>query len=292
MMSSSTPTATPQPVCAAHTDEAMAHSPSRTLTQACFRGMLLFAAMECWRSRFVWLVLCLLAISLGVAQLMGALAITEVETMRLVFGATAMRWLLGLALMLYTVNVITRDADTGFLMLLLAHPMSRAQYLVWRWLGLLLLCLACALLTGASLGVVSGRLWHLGGFTWLLSVLLEWWVMVTVALFFAMGLLRPIPAFMATLLFYGLSRSLDALQTMVAHPIAQDPNELFPRLSRWAIEAMSWLIPPLGRHGQTEWLLTPPADGLLWLATSLIWVLPTLLVFGVSALVDFHGHEL
>ena len=273
-------------------NDAPGRTPSHQSSHAALRGMLLFAAMECWRSRFVWLVLTLLACAMGVAQLMGSLAITEVMEMRTVFGATAMRWLLGLALMLYTINIITRDADTGFLLLLLSHPMSRAQYLVWRWLGLLMLCVMCALLTGLSLGLVSSFLWSLGGLTWLVSVLLEWWVMVTVALFFAIGLLRTIPAVMATLLFHGLSHALDALQTMVAHPIAMDPNELLPRVSRWAMALLSWLIPPLGRHGQTEWLLSPPAHGWELLATSLVWVLPTMLVFLTAALVDFHGHEL
>jgi hypothetical protein len=129
-------------------------------------------------------VLLFLAAVYALGAFAASMAVTEGAETRLALAAHLYRLGLVLALALIVVSSTVRDMEGGFFQVLLAFPLSRAQFVVGRQAGYMLLAvLAAAGATGVmlSMAVPGGRA---GVLAWGASLALELCIVVAAALFF------------------------------------------------------------------------------------------------------------
>lgn len=257
------------------------------------RALLGLTWIEARRSQLIPLLLLLVLVVESLAWFMGAIAITESSEIRLATCTWLYRCGLVFIFLVHVIGSLVREIESGFLHVLLAHPLSRTQYVIGRLAGFSLIALGAAL-------AISGLLaWHMppagfnGWLLWATSFVLEMLLVTAIAVFFALGFARLLPALLAASTFYVLARLLDVIRAMAQSPVGQDPNSFSAAGSRWVLDLLAWITPPLGSFTRTEWLLLP---GSLASAPSPItllgWTIAASCLLTTAAIVDFHGHEL
>lgn len=248
--------------------------------------------LESWRGRSArFLFFALIAVQL-LASFIVEMAVTESLELRLTTSAFLYRLCFIFALGVGLTASVVREHESGFVYVLLAHPISRLHYVMGRMLGHSLVALVAAL----SVMCVMA-LWipvvHWGALLlWAMSLWLELVVTGAVALFFALGLRSMVGAMVMWLAFYILARVLDVARTMAASPIGQDPNGWAAMTGQWTFNALGWVIPPLGSFTRSEWLLGQMLPNWEVIAILAVWALVYGAICTVAAAIDFYRHEI
>jgi ABC-type transport system involved in multi-copper enzyme maturation permease subunit len=248
--------------------------------------------LESWRGRsgrFLWMAL--IAIQL-IASFAVQMAVTESLELRLTTAAFLYRLCLIFALGVAMIASVVREHESGFVYVLLAHPISRMHYVLGRILGYSLVAFVAAFSVMCVMAIwVPTENWGALAL-WSLSLWLELIVTGAVALFFALGLRNMVGAMVMWLAFYVLARVLDVARTMAASPIGQNPDGLQVMLGQWTFNALGWVIPPLGSFTRSEWLLGGTMPGLqaAWILG--LWAIVYGAICVVAAAIDFYRHEI
>jgi ABC-type transport system involved in multi-copper enzyme maturation permease subunit len=250
------------------------------------------ALLESWRGRSGrFLLLVLLAVQL-LASAVVAMAVTESLELRLTTSAFLYRLSLVFALGVSIIASVVREHESGFVHVLLAHPISRLQYVLGRMLGYGITALIAVLSVMLVMTVwVPSEQWG-ALLLWSISLWLELIVAGAVALFFALGLRNMVGSMAMWVAFYILARVLDVVRTMAAAPIGQDPTSPPVVAGQWVFQLMGWVIPPLGTFTKAEWLLgyvIPTAELCGILA---VWALVYVVACVAAAAIDFYRHEI
>ncbi len=248
--------------------------------------------LESWRGRSGrFLLIALMAIQM-ITSVVTEMAVTESLELRLTTSAFLYRMCLIFALGVSMIASVVREHETGFVHVLLAHPISRMQYVLGRMLGYAMTALIAVLSVMLVMAVwVPTDQWSVL-LLWSISLWLELIVTGAVALFFALGLRSMVGAMVMWLAFYMLARVLDVARTMAATPIGQDPNSFAAVAGQWMFQLMGWVIPPLGTFTRAEWLLgnvMPTAQTCGILA---VWALLYSVICVAAAAIDFYRHEI
>jgi hypothetical protein len=246
--------------------------------------------IEAWRGRSARLLLLFLAAVYALGAFAASMAVTEGAETRLALAAHLYRLGLVLALALIVVSSTVRDMEGGFFQVLLAFPLSRAQFIMGRQAGYMLLAvLAAAGATGVMLTMaVPGG--HAGVLAWGASLALELAIVVAAALFFSLGLRRVLPAFASCCAFYLWARLLDVARFMAAHPVGQDAASWDVVAGRATFDLLGWLLPPLASFAPSPWALGTPVQGSL-LALQCGWALWYTALCAGASLVDLYRRE-
>jgi ABC-type transport system involved in multi-copper enzyme maturation permease subunit len=261
---------------------------SRTAIAALTRLTLL----ESWRGRSGrFLLIALIAIQI-ITSVVTEMAVTESLELRLTTSAFLYRMSLIFALGVSMIASVVREHESGFVHVLLAHPISRLQYVLGRMLGYGITALIAAVSVMLVMAIwVPIEQWGALAL-WSLSLWLELIVSGAVALFFALGLRNMVGSLVMWLAFYIFARVLDVARTMAATPIGQDPTSFQAVAGQWMFQLMGWVIPPLGTFTKAEWLLgniIPTAETCGILA---VWALVYSVICVVAAAIDFYRHEI
>ena len=246
--------------------------------------------IEAWRGRSARLLLLFLAAVYALGAFAASMAVTEGAETRLALAAHLYRLGLVLALALIVVSSTVRDMDGGFFQVLLAFPLSRAQFVAGRQAGYMLLAaLAAAAATGVMLtmAVPGGRA---GVLAWGASLALELAIVVAAALFFSLGLRRVLPAYAGCCAFYLWARLLDVARFMAAHPVGQDASSWDVMAGRATFDLLGWLLPPLASFAPTSWTLGGPVQATL-LALQCGWALWYAALCAGASLIDLYRRE-
>ena len=241
-----------------------------------------FVLAEARRGGLPWLAAASLLVALSMAAFLSQVAITESRELQLAVMAAVLR---AAAVFLVAAQVASSTLreinDKGLeLMLSLAH--SRTTHYLGRLAGFAACALALAAVFAAALlpwaNPAAAALWGL-------SLACEAALVAAAALFFAMTLAQLVPAIAATAGLYLLARSVAAMQSIAAGPLADD--SAFSRVTRAAVDAVALLVPRLDAVTRTDWLLYgPPGAGAYAAALGGLVLYGTLLV--AAGLFDFH----
>jgi hypothetical protein len=261
---------------------------SRTAVTALVRLTLL----ESWRGRSGrFLFFALVAIQL-ITSFVTEMAVTESVELRITTSAFLYRLSLIFALGVSMIASVVREHETGFVHVLLAHPISRMHYVLGRMLGYSIVALVAvvSVMPVMAIGVPTAQWGALA--LWATSLWLELIVTGAVALFFALGLRNMVGSMVMWLAFYIFARVLDVAQTMAATPIGLDPHSVQAIAGQWTFKVMGWVIPPLGTFTRAEWLLgnVSPAPQMCFILAG--WALVYSMICVVSAAIDFYRHEI
>jgi ABC-type transport system involved in multi-copper enzyme maturation permease subunit len=247
--------------------------------------------LESWRGRGGrFLFFTLIAVQL-LASFVVEMAVTESNDVRLTTAAFLYRLCFLFALGVGMIASVVREHESGFVYVLLAHPVSRMHYVLGRMLGYAVVALVTTLAVMGVMAIWTPMAQWDALAVWSMSLWLELIVMGSVALFFALGLRNMVGSMVMWLAFYVLARVLDVARTMSATPIGQDPHGLAAITGQWTFNVLGWVIPPLGNFTLSEWLvgnMTPSLESLWILA---LWAIAYAAICTVGAAIDFYRHE-
>ena len=255
------------------------------------RGRLLavvrFTVLEAWRSPLPWLLLAAVACALAAAAFAASLALTEGARFQaaLLGAGVRMAWVFIFAV--YVIGSLAREINERGFEVALALELDRGTWLLGKLAGWLLPVIAATLLLFPLLAVVASPA---GAAAWCLSLAFELAIVVAAALFFTLSLGSVPAAAVLAAGFYLLARSIDALVLITSSSLLLAPGA-WRDFADFAIGAMAWLLPALGRFAQGSWLADqPPAAPALALMALQCVVYVALL--WAATLVDFHRRDL
>lgn len=246
-----------------------------------------FVMLEARRTGLPWLLFVSMAAGLGLAGFLSKLALTESVALQAGILAAFFRLCAVFLTAVFVVTSMVREAGDKGTELLLSLPVSRTAYYLGK-LGGFTACgvtLACAY----SLVMLIWSPWPAVG-AWFLTLVLEVALIAAVSLFFVVTLAQIVPALAASAGLYLLGRSVAAIQSISASPLASQ-DDMLHKLAGWGIDAVALLLPPLEKATQTVWLLygAPSAGEILSVAGQLL--LYSTVAVG-AGLFDFHRRNL
>ncbi len=214
------------------------------------RPLVQYVVTAAMRDKLIMTLLLMIAMGGAVSVFLGAATITEKESFALVFGASGLRFLGVLGVVLFCSFYIRRSFETKEVEFLLSRPLSRMTFLYSHAAAFVLLGVALAFIVGAVVFFLGKP--SLSGFgVWLASLCMEYALMSVAALFFAMVVASASGAALATLGLYVLARLIGTVLGIAA----EAPANYFYAMLNNAVELISVFVPRLDLMGQTSWLV-------------------------------------
>jgi len=223
-----------------------------------------------------------------ISSMLGGTAFLEEHEMALSYAGASARLMLIVGLITFCCFHVKSALDTREIDVMLSRPISRPKLVIAYWLGFAavsLLLVAPTALVVCAIGPQS----YTGFAAWATSLLLETWFVVAMALFASLALKSAVSSVMACLGFYVLSRMM-AFFTMDADSLYNTANSPLIMVSKYALKAISAILPRLDFFAKTEWLVYGVSSAGQWrlfLLQTLIYV-PLLLA---AAVIDFNRKE-
>jgi ABC-type transport system involved in multi-copper enzyme maturation permease subunit len=210
-----------------------------------------YTALEAVRTRYIWLVLALVAAGATIAAFVGDLAITETIQTQTAITAAILRLAAVVLVALFIITSVHRDFSDKSVELMLSLPLPRSGYYLGKLGGYILVTVLTAVpLSSLLIYMAPGA----ASLAWGLSLQLELVLVCAISLLFAFAFSQVTAAVCATLLFYLLGRSIAAIQLMAHGPLA-DHSQLSQRLMSRVVDALSYLLPDLDAFSRSSWLL-------------------------------------
>jgi hypothetical protein len=227
-------------------------------------------------------------IATWLSHVLGSLALVETREMALSFAGGSSRLILVLGMIIFVCFHIRHAFESRELDVFLSRPISRANLVLSYWLGFAYVALLLVLATLAfmfALGILNKT----GFFVWGLTLLLENWLMIGVALFASFTLRSATGSVLVSLGIYVLSRMM-AFFLMTAAAGFSLGSPLLKTLMVSLLNIVSVIVPRLDLFGKTEWMIygvSHPQEIMLIILQSLIFT-PLLIT---AAIMDFSRKE-
>ena len=246
-----------------------------------------FTLLEAARTRLMWLFVLALCGVYGVAYFVQQLAITESTRIHIVFSAAASRLVAVFVLSLYILTSIVREFNDKVLELTLSFDLRRADYILGRLLGFILIAFAMALIAGLPqffLAPLPAAL------QWDCSLALELAIVAALSLFCVMTFTQLMPAASFVAGFYLLARSLSAIRLISDTSVVGD-NVLSRQMMAWLVDTLAVVLPALDRFSPSAWLVDGAAG---WSAVGVCAVQAALYtaLLAAAAMFDFYRRNL
>ncbi|MBY0406724.1 MAG: hypothetical protein K2Q01_03470, partial [Rickettsiales bacterium] len=202
-----------------------------------------------------WLFIGLLAgilLAAAISGTLGSTAFLEKQEMTLTFASGSARLILVVGLIVFVCFHIRSAFDTKEIDVILSRPISRSNLVIAYWLGFAFVAFLLTLPVVGLIALMGVSNW--AGFAgWGLSLLLETFLVVALALFSAFTLKSAVTSVIATMGFYVISRMMAFF--IVTSQSGMVGGEFKYMLLRHALSAISTLVPRLDLFAKSEWLV-------------------------------------
>ena len=246
-----------------------------------------FTLLEAWRTRLPWLFVIAIALVFGAGYFVHQLAITESARMQTAFSAAASRLVAVFVLSLYILTSLVREFNDKGLELTLSFALRRADYVLGRFLGFLLIAVVMALLAGVPqmmLASVPAAL------QWISSLALELIIIAALSVFCILTFTQLMPAASFVAGFYLLARAMTAIQLISSSAIVADAT-LSQRVIGWVIDGLALMLPALDQFTRSAWLVDS-APGWTAIGSCAVQALIYTALLIAAAMFDFYRRNL
>lgn len=210
-----------------------------------------YTLLEALRNRLLWLVVGVMLVAFGLAEFLGAVAITETRQFQSGFTAALLRAFAVFVLSLFVITSIVREFNDKGLELVLSFPIPRSSYLLGKLAGFSALALVIAAASGLCLLAYAPPV---QAALWALSLAMELLIVTAASLLCLFTFSHVTLALSAVMAFYLLSRSMAAIQLMGHFPVF--PSEsLAHDVIVGFLDALAFVLPALHRFTESEWLV-------------------------------------
>jgi ABC-type transport system involved in multi-copper enzyme maturation permease subunit len=229
-----------------------------------------------------------IAASSYICSVLGATAMLEPEAMTLSFTAATSRVIIMVGIIVFIGFHVRNAFDSKEIDVVLSRPISRATLVISYWLGF---AVVATILTIPAIGIVYylGIINQTGFMVWSISLILESWMVVAIALFASFTFKSGVSAVLSSLAIYTLSRMIGFfLATLKSGVIFQ--SEALHLSAKWTITVISTIIPRMDFFAKSSWLVYGPKsydDALLCVYQAAIFI-PLLIA---AAVIDFKRKQ-
>lgn len=203
----------------------------------------------------------IMVLCLCLSFFLGGSAVTEKSQFVLVFTAGSMRIAGMLGLVLFVTFFIRRSFETRDVEYMLSRPISRVSFILSHSLAFSLLAIIISAFIGAVVSVSAEEHISVSCLLWFASIVIEYIIMVNVAMFFSMVLSSASASALITVAFYVLARLIGQLLGIVESSIIHGVYEHMG----YVFQVISIIVPRIDLMGQTSWLVYGDVDP-LWFA--------------------------
>jgi len=228
-------------------------------------------------------ILCAVAIS----ATLGSTAFLETQEMTITFAAGSARVILMVGLIVFVCFHIRSAFDTKEIDVILSRPISRSNLVISYWVGFSFVALLLILPVVAIIALIGPTNW-VGFFGWSVSILMESFLVVALALFSVFTLRSAVTSVIACMGFYVISRMM-AFFVMTSQSGLVGAGLKFT-LMKYALIGISTVMPRLDFFAKTQWLVygfDSSQDWIVWVVQAAIF-LPLLLLASIA---DFRRKQ-
>jgi ABC-type transport system involved in multi-copper enzyme maturation permease subunit len=246
-----------------------------------------YTAIEALRNRLLPIILLVVISSVGLAEFISQVAITESRQIQSAVLGSILRMAAVLFISLFVITSMVREfSDKGF-ELVLSLPLPRAAYYFGKFIGFSLIASLVALLFSIPLVfyVPVGQV-----AAWGLSLSFELFIITALSLLCLFTFNHVTVAFIFVFAFYVLSRSIAAIQ-LIGHGPLVETHAFSQKIINFIVDAIAYVLPQFNRFTSTEWLVYHTAsisDLVVVLSQSVIY----LVVLTSMALFDLYRKNL
>jgi ABC-type transport system involved in multi-copper enzyme maturation permease subunit len=223
-----------------------------------------------------------------IAHMLGSTALIETQEMTLSYTAAASRVVIITGLIVFACFHIRNAFDTKEIDVFLSRPITRSNLVFSYWLGF---ATVAFLLVVPSVGMLAlqGLISKQGFFFWTLSLLIECWLVVAIALFAAFTLKSAVTSVMASMGFYVLARMMGFFIATTKSAFLFQQQWLNIALTG-SIKLVSAIMPRLDFFAKSEWLIygvKHPQEVNLFMVQAIIFI-PLLIL---ATIADFRRKQ-
>jgi Cu-processing system permease protein len=242
-----------------------------------------FTIIESLRNRLLWLSLLVVAISFGLVEFIGDLAITEHRVTQVAILAAYLRLSAVVIVTLFVVSSTVRELQDKTLEMILAIPIHRSSYYLGKLCGFIQVALIIAVIFSSLVLLYAAPFQVL---IWGLSLFCELVLVVALGLVMLFTFNQIPAALTGVFVFYAAARMATSIYLMSKYPIISH-NTPAQKFMDGFVEILIWLLPDLHRFTQTDWLAYNTGDwNLLFPVVS--QTLIYLMLLSAIALFDFY----
>ncbi|MFM9889132.1 MAG: hypothetical protein ACKVOE_00605 [Rickettsiales bacterium] len=188
-----------------------------------------------------------------ISSVLGSTAMLEPEQMTLSFTAASARVILMVGMIVFIGFHMRNAFDAREIDVLLSRPISRTTLVLSYWFGFAAVATLLVLPT-VILVAILGTLNTTGFYLWSVSLLLESWLVVSIALFAALTMRSGVGTVLSSLAIYTLSRMMGFfIATTNTGSLFQSAEINFG--ARWAMKIISVVVPRLDFYAKSNWLI-------------------------------------
>jgi ABC-type transport system involved in multi-copper enzyme maturation permease subunit len=231
----------------------------------------------------LWLSLLVVAISFGLVEFIGELAITEHRVTQVAVLAAFLRLSAVVIVTMFVVSSSVRELQDKTLEMILAMPIHRSSYYLGKLIGFLHVSMIIALIFSVLLLLYASSDQVL---IWGLSLFFELIIVVALGLVMLFTFNQIPAAISGVLVIYAAARSVTSIYLMSQYPIISHTS-ISQKFMDGFIETLTWLLPDLHRFTQTEWLAHNTGSFELLLPV-MIQSMIYLVLLSAVALFDFY----
>ncbi len=211
---------------------------------------ILLTALRDWL--FAALMIGIVASTL-IAHMLGSTALIETQEMTLSYSSASARIVIIIGLIVFACFHIRNAFDTKEIDVFLSRPITRSNLVFSYWLGFATVAL---LLLIPTLGLIAleGLINKQGFFFWAVSLLIECWLMVAVALFASFTLKSAVTSVIASMGFYVLARLMGFFIATTKSAFVFEQQWLNAILI-YALKLVSMIMPRLDFFAKGDWLI-------------------------------------
>jgi len=209
-----------------------------------------FTLLEGLRARFFRVAGFVLLLALAGALFAGELALTESGRIRATLLAALLRPATIFLLSLYIIGSMAREFNDKGAELILALDLTRASYVLGKFIGFALLGTALAFIAGL-LALIFAPITPVA--LWSISLLLEIWLVAALSLFCAISFIQVVPAASLALGFYLLARNISTIQLLGSSPVL-NTHSFSHQAMTGLVDVIALVLPHLDKFTQSAWL--------------------------------------
>jgi ABC-type transport system involved in multi-copper enzyme maturation permease subunit len=194
-----------------------------------------------------------IAVAAYISSVLGSTAMLEKEQMTLAFTAAAARAIIMVGVIVFIGFHMRNAFDAREIDVLLSRPISRTTLVLSYWVGFAAVATALVLPT-IGLIAVLGTLNHTGFLVWSVSLLLESWLVVSIALFASLTIKSGVGTVLSSLAIYVLARMMGFfLATTATTTVFKE--HMINVGTQWLMKGIALVVPRLDFYAKSNWLI-------------------------------------
>jgi ABC-type transport system involved in multi-copper enzyme maturation permease subunit len=223
-----------------------------------------------------------------ISSVLGSTAMLETEQMTLSFTAASARVIIMIGIIVFIGFHMRNAFDAREIDVLLSRPISRTTLVLSYWLGFVVVATLLVVPTIVMIAII-GTLNTTGFLLWSSSLILESWLVVSVALFASLTIRSGVGTVLASMAIYTVSRMMGFFLSTGRTGILFENNDINTS-TKFLMKGVSIVVPRLDFYAKSQWLIygAKSYDDLYFFLIQSAWFIPLLLA---AAVIDFKRKQ-